>query len=85
MYCVFIKYIEKVKMLLSVETISDLLKRERNHHAIAQNVGITGATVSRIAKNNKANIDVKTLQVLSDYFVSEFNYMKNHIIELKGR
>ena len=71
-------------MLLTVKTISDLLRRERNHHAIALKCGITGATVSRIAKNAKANIDTNTLKVLSDYFVSEFDYMKRHIIELGG-
>lgn len=71
-------------MLLTVKTISDLLKRERNHTAIASKIGITGATVSRISKNDTANIDTNTLQLLSDYFVAEFDYMKKVMIELKG-
>jgi len=84
MYYVFIKYIKGVKMLLTVKTISDLLKRERNHQAIASKVGVTGATVSRIARNDTANIDTKTLQKLSDYFVSEFDYAKQVIFNLRG-
>ena len=71
-------------MLLPIKTISDLLKRERNLSAIAKKVGLTHGTLSRIAKKDDANIDVSTLQALSDYFVSEFNHMKNHIIELRG-
>ena len=82
MYYVFITYIKEVKMLLTVKTISDLLKRDKNCNAIAAKVGVTGATVSRIAKNDSANIDTNTLQVLSDYFISEFDYMKKVIIEL---
>lgn len=71
-------------MLLTVKTISDLLKRERNHQAIASKVGITGATVSRIAKNDNANIDTNTLQKLSDYFMTEFDYAKQVIFKLRG-
>lgn len=71
-------------MLLSVKAISELLKRERNHNAIAVKVGLTGATVSRIAKNETANIDTNTLQVLSDYFVQEFDYAKQVIFDLGG-
>jgi hypothetical protein len=77
-------------MLLTVKTISDLLKRERNHSAISYKIKtetnnyISANTISRIARNSDSNIDTYTLQVLSDYFVSEFNYMKNHVINLRG-
>jgi hypothetical protein len=76
-------------MLLTVKTISDLLKRERNHSAISwkikneTNKYISANTISRIARNSDSNVDSNTLQVLSDYFVSEFNYMKNHVINLR--
>lgn len=77
-------------MLLTVKTISDLLKRERNFSAISNaikknnNVDVSANTMSRIARNDNANTDTRTLQALSDYFVSEFNYMKNHVMQLKG-
>lgn len=77
-------------MLLTVKTISELLKRERNFSAISNSIKahsdfyVSSNTMSRIAKNENANMDTNTLQALSDYFISEFNYMKNIIINLRG-
>jgi hypothetical protein len=77
-------------MLLTVKTISDLLKRERNFSAISKKIQddttkyISANTISRIARNADSNIDTNTLQILSDYFVKEFDYAKIAILNLRG-
>jgi uncharacterized protein YerC len=75
-------------MLLTINTISHLLKRERNQRAIALKTGLSQGTINRIANckdfSKFENLD-STRQKLSDYFIAEFNYMKKHIIELSGK
>ena len=75
MYNVFAKYMKGIKMLLTVETISNLLKRDKNHSAIARKLGLSGNTVSNVARNPYANIDSKTLELLSGYFADEYDHM----------
>ena len=74
-------------MLLTMKTIQDLINRDRNQSAIAKKTGLTQPTINRIAQCKdieKSEHLQSTLQTLSDYFVAEFDYMKNHIITLRG-
>lgn len=74
-------------MLLTIETISDLLKRDRNQRAIALKTGLSQGTINRIANckdfSNFENLH-STRQKLSDYFISEFDYAKTVIFNLRG-
>jgi uncharacterized protein YerC len=73
-------------MLLKLETIVSLLKRERNLKAIEAKTGLGNGTIARIARcpSDKLAVDYRTIEKLSDYFLTEFDYMKKIIIELGG-
>ena len=73
-------------MLLTIETIVSLLKRERNLSAIAVKTELGHGTINRIVKcpSNCLSVDYRTIKKLSDYFISEFDHMKKLIIELGG-
>lgn len=74
-------------MLLTIETISDLLKRDRNQRAIALKTGLSQGTINRIANckdfSKFENLD-STRQKLSDYFMQEYDYIDKIVLELKG-
>lgn len=74
-------------MLLTIETISDLLKRDRNQRAIALKVGLSQGTINRIANcknfSKFENLD-STRQKLSDYFLHEYDYIDKIVLELRG-
>jgi DNA-binding XRE family transcriptional regulator len=74
-------------MLLPMLLMQDFINRDRNQSAIASKTGLSQKTINNIANcKNFDNFDtlISTQQKLSDYFMSEFDYMKNHIIKLRG-
>ena len=70
-----------------MKTIQDLINRDRNQSAIAKKTGLTQGTINQIARckdiEKSERLD-STRQKLSDYFVSEFNYAKQVIFNLRG-
>jgi hypothetical protein len=72
-------------MLLPMHVIQNLINRERNQSAIASKIKLSQKTINNIANcKNFDNFDnlVSTQQKLSDYFISEFDYMDKLIIKL---
>lgn len=74
-------------MLLKMKTIQDLINRDRNQSAIASKVGLGQCTINQIArcKDIESLIYLNSTQKrLSDYFIGEYDYMKNVIFNLRG-
>lgn len=73
-------------MILSKKTMQGLLKK-RNLMQVSREAKVAYCSVHRLA--NAENIDDevfqdKTIKSISDYLSDDLNYMKKHIIELKG-
>jgi hypothetical protein len=74
-------------MLLPMSIIQDLINRDRNQSAIASKTKLTQGTINRIARCKDIEKLVhlhSTCQALSDYFLSEYDYINKVIIKLRG-
>lgn len=74
-------------MLLTMKTIQYLINRDRNQSAIASKIGLGQGTINQIARCKDIDSLIylnSTQKKLSDYFIAEYDYIKNVIFNLRG-
>lgn len=73
-------------MALSKKFMQAVLKK-RNLKRVSTDTGVAYCSVYRLANAENVDDEVfqdKTIDAISEYLSAEFDYMKNHIIKLKG-